>query len=160
MVHQQRISSGAPWEAVFGYSRAVRTGSLVWVAGTTALGADGQLVGPGDAYLQTRQILKNLAAALHAVGASLQDVVRTRIFVRNIDDWEAVGRAHAEVFGKIRPAATLVEVNALIDEEMLVEIEADACIARSPEAPGIVDPADESAKDRAAQESAAPPETA
>jgi enamine deaminase RidA (YjgF/YER057c/UK114 family) len=151
MVHQQRISSGAPWEAVFGYSRAVRTGSLVWVAGTTALGADGQLVGPGDAYLQTRQILKNLAAALHAVGASLQDVVRTRIFVRNIDDWEAVGRAHAEVFAEIRPASTLVEVSALIDEEMLVEIEADACIADRPETPGVIKPVDEPPGDPSVQ---------
>jgi enamine deaminase RidA (YjgF/YER057c/UK114 family) len=111
-----------------GYSRLVRIGPHVWVAGTTALGADGSLVGNDDAYAQTRQVLANLERALQAAGSSLDDVVRTRIFVRDISDWEAIGRAHGEVFGEIRPATTLVEVSRMIDSKMLVEIEADAYV--------------------------------
>lgn len=126
------ISSGAKWEDIVGYSRAVRIGNVIEVAGTTAVGADGSVIGPGDPYLQTKFILSKIEKALNEAGAAMSDVIRTRMYVTDISAWEEIGRAHGEFFRAVRPAATMVEVSALISPDLLVEIEVTAVLPGQP----------------------------
>lgn len=126
---KQKISSGSEWESKVGYSRAVKTGNLIFVSGTTSIGENGDIIGKGDVYQQTKQCILNIERALKKAGASLEDVVRTRTFITDMDEWEAFGKAHGEFFGEINPAATLVEISRLIHPDLMVEIEVDAVIS-------------------------------
>ena len=130
-MHRQRVSTGTAWESVVGYSRAVRVGPTIHVAGTTSVDSTGAVVGPGDPYIQAVHVLQKIELALRELGATLDDVVRTRMFVTDMRHWEAVGRAHGEAFALVRPAATMVQVAALIDPALLVEIEADAIVGET-----------------------------
>ena len=129
MMHRELFSSGTRWESEVGYSRAVKVGPHIYVSGTTATGAHGEVIGLGDPAAQMRQCLANIEASLHELGAKLSDVVRTRIYTVDIEAWESIGRVHEEAFGGIRPATSMIEVSRLISPELLVEVEADACIA-------------------------------
>jgi enamine deaminase RidA (YjgF/YER057c/UK114 family) len=131
MVEKQYYSTGTKWEPIVGYSRAIRVGNQIFVTGTTATDERGEIVGVGDGYAQGVQVIRNIERALAALGASLKDVVRTRMFVTDISRWEDYGRAHGEFFGEIRPCATMVEVSRLIDDRMLIEIEVDAVLTTS-----------------------------
>jgi enamine deaminase RidA (YjgF/YER057c/UK114 family) len=128
-MHRETFSTGTPWEPIVGYSRAIRVGSCIYVSGTVASGVDGGILGVGDPYTQAAQAIRNIIRALESFGADATNVVRTRIYVANIDQWQEIGRAHAEVFGRFKPATTMIEVSRMITPEVLVEIEADAVLA-------------------------------